>query len=380
MFVCTFFAIELALTYARWREAARLWLLAWAMTAALLYVGHFVFFHHLLDLMPVMDSLYTTCNLAVYPLYLIYIYRMTERTQPRWLTWLLLLPAGMGLVAGGLYLAMDADEVRRFFGLYLYENTLAGLSGVPLAMGIHHHVCRVFFAVEVVMTVVLGIRQIRRYNHLVETLYADTEDKTLEAIHRVLVLLVVTAAVSFVANVLGRAVVDDFGWLKAMMAVLFSSLLFSIGWVGLWQRFSITDVVRDIETHEAELLKDGGVVAFDFLGSKTPLKQKLEWAMREQQLYLQADLKLSDVARQLGTNRTYLQQMLRDELHVTFSEYVNRLRINHARRLLQQEPEQPLSNVAHRVGYASLSSFYRNWNRYSMERVEEGVTAPPDTR
>lgn len=396
LFVCGILSVELALSLLRWQSPARRWLLAWALTATVLYGGHLVFFHRLTAWLPLSDSLYVAANLAVYPLYLIYIYRLTRRRVPRWMVAVLAVPVVAGVVTGVLYGVMDAEETRTFVERYLYEGTTEGLRGVAMTQAVVHTVCKVLFAAGVLTTVGLGIRQIRRYNRLVESLYADTEHKTLEGVHVVLVLLVATSVVSIVANAIGRAWFADSVWLTAIPSAVFSALLFALGWQGLCQMFSIEDIAAEEEEGAATPLQHSGQPAMGLEPSgrtagvatvlphgetaaeatkgvlpsaglpplPSHLRPRLERLMREERIFTQPDLKLDDLANMLGTNRTYLLRCMKEEMGMSFSEYINRHRIAYARRLHEENPKLLKSEVAQMVGYSSMSSFYRNLHSY----------------
>ena len=79
---------------------------------------------------------------------------------------------------------------------------------------------------------------------------------------------------------------------------------------------------------------------------------------------MQPDLKLDDLARQLGTNRTYLLRAIKQDLKMTFSEYINRQRISYATTLMAHHPDWSKAEIANRVGYSSLSTFYRNLSEF----------------
>ena len=69
-------------------------------------------------------------------------------------------------------------------------------------------------------------------------------------------------------------------------------------------------------------------------GYHPSLGAAVEKLFREEKLYLSPRLKLSDVARQAGTNRTYLSQYFNQDKGQTFYDYVNRYRVRHAEHLL----------------------------------------------
>lgn len=78
----------------------------------------------------------------------------------------------------------------------------------------------------------------------------------------------------------------------------------------------------------------------------------------EDKLYLDSKLKLSDVARHVGTNRTYLSRYFNQEQGLTFYDYVNKFRIAYAEELLVST-ELNLTSVAEKSGFNSLSTFRR---------------------
>lgn len=49
---------------------------------------------------------------------------------------------------------------------------------------------------------------------------------------------------------------------------------------------------------------------------------------------------------------------------MSFSEYINRKRIEHATRLIEQNPNLLLADIATMSGFSSISAFYRNFKLY----------------
>ena len=363
MLVCAIFALQLLLTWWRHRDAAQGWLGVWASVTTLLYVGHFLYFHRAMDLLPLSDTLYVGANLAVYPLYLIYISQLTEK-QPisssrRLLAAWLSLPLLGSLAVGFLYALMSKEEIRNFVEIYLFGGSRQELAGISLGQAYVHDVSHVVFALLVLGVMVTGIRKIRRYNLKLQDLYADTEDKQLNGISVILWLFVVTSFFSVAVNALGRPSFDH-SLLLAIPSLLFSSLLFGICWIGL-ETHSFSD---EMERSDALVIPNSGVPessGTDF----ALLARQFNQLMTDEQMYLMHDLRLDFVVQRLGTNRTYLLAALKQELGMTFNEYVNRRRIAHARQLMKANPSILKSDVAARSGYNSLSAFYRNLKNLS---------------
>lgn len=363
MMVCAILALELLLSWNQKHDAAQGWLALWALVATFLYAGHYVFFHHVYYFLPVSDTVYVFCNLAVYPLYLVYISELTETTPLSTrldkLTVLLGLPVLIALVVWGLYATMSTADVEFFVRTYLYKGSHTGLTGLLLAQAIVHDVARGIFALQVVGVMVAGIRKIKRYNQHLKYLYADTDDKHLGTITVILWLLVITSLFSVLANAIGRYSFED-SLLLAFPSLLFSALLFCIGWTGLSVRSCIAEMQQEPQVAPRDSNRKDGTNS-DY----KQLAMQFEQLMNIEQVYLEHDLRLDTVVQRLGTNRTYLLAALKQETGLTFNEYVNRKRIAHAKQLMRSNPGILKSDVATRSGYNSISAFYRNLKNQS---------------
>ena len=367
LMVCVVMVVQLTLTYRRRTDKAIRWLLLWAIATLLLYGCHFIYFNHFSDLLPFSDTLYVALNLTVYPLFLLYISAITDRKplsqQKRFLWSAFMPPITAAIIVGGLYGAMDAGEAKAFITGYLYLGYETTLSGLALAQAWVHIVCHITFAIQVIIVIVRGFRRIRRFNKTVEQLYADTENKEIEAIPTILILFIVTSLVSTIVNVIGRQMFVD-TVIIALPSVAFSALIFALSWVGMQHNFSMRDIPEEQEKETDDSEKVTAVPS----ANSIIIYEKLENLMNNEQIFLQNDLLLNDVAKLLGTNRTYLLQALSSCAHMTFKEYINRKRIAHAEQLIANNPLMPKTEIATRSGYNSMSSFYRNLGHYSKKQ------------
>ncbi|MDR1224885.1 MAG: helix-turn-helix domain-containing protein [Tannerella sp.] len=73
--------------------------------------------------------------------------------------------------------------------------------------------------------------------------------------------------------------------------------------------------------------------------------------------FLQPGITIDDVALQIGTNRNYLSEHINSAKGKTFRRWINELRIEEARRLLQQYPEMTVSEIAFKSGFVNKSHF-----------------------
>lgn len=72
----------------------------------------------------------------------------------------------------------------------------------------------------------------------------------------------------------------------------------------------------------------------------------------------QEDVSLESCAQALGFNNSYLSAKFKSQVGITFHQYLNNLRLNHAERLLR-DGDLPVSLVAEKAGFSSPKTFYR---------------------
>ena len=357
LMTCAFFTVYITLELHNKELRELPTLLYYMLAATILYAGHFTFFNHAVSLLPITDTLYLAANLAVYPLYLIYIIRLTRRILPS--HYLVLLPATVGAIACGItYSMMTEEETSLFINNYLYQNRSEELTGMTLTQAWIHIICKIVFALEVIMTAIIGFRLIHRYDHLVDQFYADTDNKSMHSIRTILILVLIASAMSLVASVTGRYRFMDSQWLLAIPALSFTILLFSIAYVGLHRRFSYRDMLAEQAVIDDITLDDKKVLP------QESLTERINQLMKDKQVFLQPNLKLENLAQQLQTNRTYVYQAINQQMGMTFNELINRQRVIYAQKLMENHPELSMNDIALRSGFASLSSFYRNLKKY----------------
>src|SRR5210317_1879131 len=89
-------------------------------------------------------------------------------------------------------------------------------------------------------------------------------------------------------------------------------------------------------------------------------KMMLMAAMQEEELYLDCELTLPDLARKTGLTPHQVSQVINGQMNQNFFSFVNNYRIQLARKLLAEPDtrEMPIVELALEVGFKSKSSFY----------------------
>ena len=97
-------------------------------------------------------------------------------------------------------------------------------------------------------------------------------------------------------------------------------------------------------------------------------REKLEAWMEQEKPYVNPGFKLIDLQVVLPLNRTYLSQFIHTEYGCTFYQFVNRYRIEEAKRLKLEHPELKAQEISARCGFSSPTVFSRIFSE------QEGVT------
>ncbi|MCC5825915.1 AraC family transcriptional regulator [Alkalimonas sp.] len=91
---------------------------------------------------------------------------------------------------------------------------------------------------------------------------------------------------------------------------------------------------------------------------------KIEYAMLQDKLYLDASLSLPKLARHIHTSANYISQTLNETLGMSFFDYVNKYRVDAAKQQLAHTDDTVL-NIAMNVGFNSKSAFYSAFKKHT---------------
>ena len=91
------------------------------------------------------------------------------------------------------------------------------------------------------------------------------------------------------------------------------------------------------------------------------LTEQLSQIIEEDELFKQPDLRVTDIAARLATNRTYISAIIKSLSGENFSNLINGYRVRYAQKLMKEHPEMSISEIATESGFSSRSAFYRNF-------------------
>lgn len=92
-------------------------------------------------------------------------------------------------------------------------------------------------------------------------------------------------------------------------------------------------------------------------GQQQALIDKLNYLMKAEKPFMRSDFSLPELAQALGVSVHVLSQAINDGLGKSFFEFVASYRVDEAKRLLKEQMNIKVEEIAEQVGYNSKSSF-----------------------
>lgn len=338
---------------------------------AINYFAHAAFFNREYSLFAFMDNIWVFTSLSAYPLYYYYIRLLTRdvKIDLRW-SWILLPSLTLSVFSFAVYFAMSPEELDVFIhGIMYHEQGYTK----PYSQLVNLQIFRTLlfksiFLIQVIASVYFGYRLIAQYNKEVREFYSNTGGKDLSPLKLVLLAFLFASFISLASGVLEKDFFIDKGFLIAIPSLTHSLFLFFIGYVGYHQNFTVANFFDDVNDYKKKLQIAKEIKQSTLENIIT--KKQLYDLVVENELYKNPELRITDLALMLATNRTYVSRIVNEEMKTNFCDWVNSFRIEYVKETMEDPDFNHLSllEIAEMSGFSSLSAFYR------VFKEKEGVT------
>jgi len=336
------------------------------VAAFLTFVAHLLYFIPLPDIYVYADSIYYLTHLLVFPLYYIYVRLLANDKRFSWRKHYIhfVVP----LVLAALYTAGDFCMSKKEHIDFIYNRLTENetLTGIFPYQRIVYLIIRLAFIIQGVVYMTLSILAVKRNQKNVVNFYSNTEDDSLSKVQWLNVTVAVTMTISIIMEILGKESFTGHDFFLLAPSVILTVMLFCIGWIGNGQRaVLLTDIKEENKNAASEEYPDKGERTGLTLQEKSiksqniHIKNRLEKMFNEEQIYLNKDLTIWELAKQLNTNRSYLSQIINTDYGQNFSVFVNSYRARYAENLQHSRPELSQADIAEMSGFGSVKSWKR---------------------
>ena len=264
--------------------------------------------------------------MTTFPLAIVILFTMLQDCKrPLWPAWVMVAPS---VVIIALSIANHSEVLVPIFNLYLL------LLGIGL--------------------IIYMVRATKQYGRWLRDNYADLEHK--EVWQSIVVLAVILLGFGIYTSEIGG---------PTNKYIVQVNNIFLICYL-LWRVETLSDLSSSIQTdtitttndaeEETDITENNGLS----LTVSTNIGLLLKRYCEEPQLYLQHDISAIQLAKQIGTNRSYLSKHFALQ-GITYNAYINGLRIQHFINLYHEAvaTHQPITvqQLAYKSGFHSYSTF-----------------------
>lgn len=203
--------------------------------------------------------------------------------------------------------------------------------------------------VHIVSVIGYGFLSVRRFNNSLKAYFSSDENLSLHWLWLFLALLLALAVTWIIATIHDTPIAAAF--YNVMCTLILAMLCYFV-----YRQEDMLEALGETRTDNAEPPAEQNTE--NITDKSYHFQEELSKAFCERQIYLDSKLNINVLARELGTNRTYISNYLNQQLHTNFYEYVNHWRIIRAKELLATST-LTLEEVVAQSGFNSLSTFRR---------------------
>lgn len=281
--------------------------------------------------------------------------------------YLWLAPSAFITLAYLVFLLLFSKEEYASYARALWENYEELHTFDTLLQRMHYFICiKGFYLVIGIQAPVMFLYIIWKllgYRNRLKENFSSLEGKSLKVITRMIICLFLLVSFYSISPFVGGEF-ETYSWARYLVA-LTGAVYYLMGYYVYSMEFTAEDLVRELELVDQEAVeRKYATLESDQNSDQKTLKYRMRLAefirlIDEEEVFRQNDLRMEDLARMMETNRTYISQMIRDEYNCSFSELINRKRIEYAQKLYLTNPQMTQENIAYQSGYLYNTSFSR---------------------
>lgn len=325
-----------------------------------------------------LDIVDTTVTLLIFPLMYLYFKSLTNVGPFNWKDYLWFIPAlFIGSSTIILYQIMGSDNATGYIQSFITHHALTSDYSSKL-YNLHYLISVQLFNWTLILEGLFGmayaIFSLVRYHHRLRNFYSELNDKSINLNYAVLSWFMLS--LFFILGFMligGRPFFKQFPTLNIFLFTGWAATYFGLCYHGSKMEYTVENLAKDLEnadkeaainhyalTEEENESEEG--IEIDNSTSRYPkLLSLFNKLIEEDRIFLQSNLRMDDVARKMHTNRTYISRLINEKFGCTFSDYINRKRVEFAQALMQTNPQMKQTELAEKSGFLSITSFSRTF-------------------
>jgi AraC-like DNA-binding protein len=315
-----------------------------------LFTGHFLTFNGYWAAFRYFDFIFLASLLAFYPLYCLYLSSAFNFniSSAKWIYHFIpsiIIAFSMLIVTG----VSSWESYHIYMNNNLYGTDLTDQTSKILAY--LYKGSRSLHLLQILFYNFFAIRLMLNAQKNMEDLFSNLDKYELRYFYIVNVSFIILMSIpGFYVTLIGRTPLNTNEMLLLYVCILFTLLYLILAIIGLKQ----IPVDHKLENTIGENISG----EIQYIELKQIEKNLIEFFFHEKP-WLQSNLNIWEVSKRIGTNRSYVSQVINENIGCNFNHFVNEYRINEAKLLLTRSPEIHLLEISELSGFGSLNSFMR---------------------
>ncbi len=283
-------------------------------------------------------------------------------------------PMLIGGITTGLFLYIGEEQSAAFSQAVNERGSLAAFTSpmYRVLQFVYFDLLNWTLRVQIVVVLVYATVRLLRYRHRLAQFFSDLDGKSLENQRDILIGIYAEIALLAALSV-GRLYYRNHPDMATALLLALTAITFFLSFQVYNMKYSVEDFAEEEkEADRQEQAEEANSTPNEDPAVKEANKRRyndladdFERIIVDKQLFLQPDLRVSDVAKLLNTNRTYISALMSEKFNCTFSYYVNARRIEYAKQLIKEKPYLALEQVSEQSGFVYVTSFCRIFKEYT---------------
>jgi len=215
------------------------------------------------------------------------------------------------------------------------------------------------YTIQNIVYVVLSFRMVKKYERKLKTDSSSTQVVQIEWLNSLILILIVFLLIDFViGSTMMLFSIDNNNYYYASVLII-SAFIYFIGYKMILQPKQFFTFISDSHQEEVVIEKYKNSIASEEEVDK--IKTQLEDLMLSTKPYLNDELRLADLAKELNISTHLLSQVINQSYQKNFYQFINEYRMKEVLQQLRSEQSQvqTISSIAFDAGFSSQASFYR---------------------
>lgn len=216
---------------------------------------------------------------------------------------------------------------------------------------------KIFLIVQSILYLILISRLIHQYKERITNYFSNIKKSYFNWIH----VFYITFAISMLASIPPLLLGDSY-LIKDNHLMTISFFTLTVTFFAISYLADNHEYIEEDDFYVSDLNKNDDKSRTEFGARQQLLAQRIQEYFVSHKPYLNKDLKITDIAAELITNRTYISDAIRSVYNVNFNQFVNSYRIDEAISIFRNDTSDlSTKDVSEMVGFNSYNICVKNF-------------------